>query len=753
MVSRASYSDSMRISGPLFKENMRRFWPIPLIGTLIYLLSSALPILMAYDRINTQAHFINSMLKCQHVVFFPGLFALPVVTAIVVFGYLQYTSSTTMMHSLPFTRRELYVTNWISGFVMSYIPVLITGIVLLAIAKPTFYPYYFDMNGALLPDYTPDVLENVFSRGAVLNWMWESLLVMLVIYSIAVFSGVVTGTRPMHLLASIGFNFIVPVMVFIVSLYCQQYLYGFCVSDSFESMLMSLAPMVKILASGGVFSARVCAAYIIVAAAVTLLSGWLYTRRRLEKATDSVAFGFMLPMVTFIISFLGMTLMGAYFAMQFDSERYLYAGYVVGAVIAFFAARMILLKTPKVFNRKSFLNLGIFVIIAVVFLAFFQLDLTGFEKRTPAASSVKSVDVSMPATGWNGEDRLLARLYNQDEEYVTSNGFIFRDPENIQAVINIHKDIIAMAAEKNRGGGVLFSSPETTEAQVYDPVYTMNIDYDNSGVFDMSRIYTVPYSYLASSADYRQLFESEEYKSFFSLKNLRCEHVNSITLSAPINSEYYNVTISDSGELEELIGCIDSDFADRTLDEQLDGGGQYANLALKYATGAFNRDGSPEVQTIQWKILKSDTATIAWLRKNGYDETIRITADAINCVRVTHTYLHDDEYGNHDISFTDGKIGFIYDKAQIAELLDSYDTRMFGAPNYYELTFVIDENYLTDSRREALAAWKEAEASGNYFEYYDESTGKYYNSYEQIFNDGFAMITEEKAPAYLKALF
>ncbi|MDD3350586.1 MAG: hypothetical protein PHC40_07045, partial [Eubacteriales bacterium] len=62
MNSKASY---FSISLPLIKENMRRFWAIPVIAFLVYFLSGVFPVLMTYDKINNIASYIEMSLKNQ----------------------------------------------------------------------------------------------------------------------------------------------------------------------------------------------------------------------------------------------------------------------------------------------------------------------------------------------------------------------------------------------------------------------------------------------------------------------------------------------------------------------------------------------------------------------------------------------------------------------------------------------------------------------------------------------------------------
>src|SRR5665648_757198 len=93
---------------------------------------------------------------------------MPVLTAVVVFRYLQSASSTTMMHSLPFSRYKLYNSNLLSGLIMVITPILLNGLIMLAIAKPAFNTLGMDPSSLA-------VATDAFTRGAIIGWMWQSL--------------------------------------------------------------------------------------------------------------------------------------------------------------------------------------------------------------------------------------------------------------------------------------------------------------------------------------------------------------------------------------------------------------------------------------------------------------------------------------------------------------------------------------------------------------------------------------------------
>ena len=57
MRSKASY---FSLSAPILKENLRRFWPIPVISFIIYFLSGPFVVLTSYGYLNSVRSYLNN---------------------------------------------------------------------------------------------------------------------------------------------------------------------------------------------------------------------------------------------------------------------------------------------------------------------------------------------------------------------------------------------------------------------------------------------------------------------------------------------------------------------------------------------------------------------------------------------------------------------------------------------------------------------------------------------------------------------
>ena len=125
---KASY---FSVSRPLIIENLRRFWAIPALSFLVYFFSGIFPILMSYKHINNISGYIQLTLNNQQPFYLFAHLLFPIITAVIIFRYLQGISSVSVMHALPFTRMKLYNSSFLSGLILTLSPILLNGLILL----------------------------------------------------------------------------------------------------------------------------------------------------------------------------------------------------------------------------------------------------------------------------------------------------------------------------------------------------------------------------------------------------------------------------------------------------------------------------------------------------------------------------------------------------------------------------------------------------------------------------------------------
>lgn len=662
---------------PLIRENFRRFWAIPALSFLLYFLSGVFPILITYDNINRTASYISMSLSNMQPFYMAAHLMMPVMAVVIIFRYLQTTSSVTMIHSLPFSRLRLYVSNLLSGLVLVLLPMLANGLILLIIAKPAYDQWAYQQGNMA-------ELVNHFTRTAVLEWMWQSFLIILVVYAISIFAGLVTANSIMHMATALGFNFLVPSLYAVFVYYFDFYLFGYNSAGEWARFALGISPFLEVFNQGrpeGPFPLGYQIYYLINALVLFVLSGYLYTRRRLERATESLAFQFMIPVICYLVSFFGMTLLGVWFTeLNGDGIFFTYAGYGAGALIFFLIGRMIVTKTPRIFNLATLKTFGLYCLIAVLFFTALQLDLTGFEKRIPAASRVD--EVVMDNTLLTGGDRfnsgpyMESYAYQQYGNYRYGSSFRLKTPENIQAVIQLHRDILDQRDA--------IENPKVNALS-----HTVGFHYNPDSLTGAERQYSVPYAMLKDSPCMKTIYESAEFKDMYSLKNLTYEQLRSVNLSNPAGIGS-GAMIFNKKDIQELFRVMDQDFAAETFEEAINLKWPAVVVNIQYTvrnpeTGRITDQGTTATISMEY------TNTLAWLKEKGFSTDLLLNEETISRIELYHYKQPTAEESArmepgmpvYDTKYPEEPGMTIQDKDQIRQLLDIGRTTNINYDEYY----------------------------------------------------------------------
>ena len=666
MRSKASF---FSVSVPLIRENMRRLWAIPAIAFLVYFLSGVFPILMSYNNIDRMASYIEMSLHNLQPFYMGAHLLIPVFTAVVLFRYLQSPGSVAVMHSLPFDRSKLFNSNFLSGLLLSCGPVILNGLLLLAISKPAFRSFGY------APDGTPaETAVNVFTYGEIGNWMLTSLLIVVVLYSVSVFTAIVTGNSTVHLLLSYFFIFLIPILYAVFHVYFQQYLYGFDLSGDWVDVGLSISPYTSILQGAGYFSVYEILFYLFTIVVMVVASVMLYHKRKLERATDSLTFTFLKPVLSYIIAFLGMTLLGFYFRVLGDGDFYMYMGFAAGTIIFFIIGQMVVQKTIRIFNPQGLRNFLIYSVIAVVFLVGLNVDATGFERRVPDPGKVKSAELRLD----------FPTFYEYLPYHEDRAGL--KDQGNIQALTEFHRSIL-----ENRER---FTSPSGNQY-----MSSVRMAYDTGFPFRLNRNYSIDYRFYAASPELKQIFESEEYRTAFSLSNLGATTLDRIF----VYSDAYRDSmpeIRNPQAVAELVAAIEKDLRLMTFEEFVSPRHKYARAELAYTV-----EGNKTMNAVIQIPLTAVNA-IQWLTDQGY--LFGVTADMVEKIDVFRANEKDSyyewekemaAYPTQDVAYPSSRTPLltVTDKDKIQRILDQYDSIQIDYDQAYTVEITYQPIVLQDN--------------------------------------------------------
>ena len=452
-------------SGALFRENLRRFWPVSAVGLFIYFVSGPFLILTGIVRDSGGAvyphNMVGMMLNNLNVGFLMMHLVLPVVAAVCVFSYLNRVNSVASIHAMPFSRRTLFVTNYISGLVLCVLPLIANWAIL-------------SLCGAGI---------EAFTAKALCMWLFGSFTIVLFVFSVAVLACMVSGNTVIATLTGFAFNFLVPALMLCMYGYAESFIYGFVAENIWPYIactnpwLLSIYSGVTLLGSLKVWQ---CLAYIGVAIVISVIADILYHVRKLERCGDSYVFGWMQTFVGFLFAFVISTMTGL---VLFEGIG-IWA-YIVGFVIGFVLGQMIALKTFHIFNKKSLRNLIIFAVLMALIIGGFALDVFGIEKKVPAVENVKSVTI---------DGKLIQ--YGSRYRAVT-----FESEPSIQKIIDFHKEVLEKGGfpDENDAG---YSSGITHSSCL--------ISYELKNGRRMNRQYTLTDEFLSGSKVYSELLNSEE---------------------------------------------------------------------------------------------------------------------------------------------------------------------------------------------------------------------------------------------------
>ncbi len=432
-------------NGTLFRKNLSRYWPL---WGLASFGGAMFPLAMLLELLHNGFRFW-SPLETRQAYYTVLSYGVPVISivyailcAMAVWSYLYNARSVGMMHTLPIRREGLFVTNVLSGLTMMAIPYAVTGVLLVLV---TMLFGGFEPMGVLV---------------TVLGVMGESLF----FFGLATFCALIVGNIFM-LPALYGLlNFIAVLTDFMVNLLAQGFCFG--LNSSYSGTVEWLSPVVylvqkispnnsyetqwvtdrlggqryetSVLTSVTLENGWLIAAYAAAGAALLGLAWLLYRRRRSESAGDVVAVGWMKPVFRYgcavYAAILGGRLLYALLWDSFQSGRYftvlpMILCMIAGGAIGYYAASMLLAKTPRVFKTTWKGMLAVALGCAALCGAM-KYDLFGVTRRIPAPDSVKLVNVYAAGSNYYltpGKDdaliekvRTLHQTIIDDKDYIMS---------------------------------------------------------------------------------------------------------------------------------------------------------------------------------------------------------------------------------------------------------------------------------------------------------------------------------------------
>ncbi|MCI7322596.1 MAG: hypothetical protein MR508_04680 [Lachnospiraceae bacterium] len=342
----------------IYKKNMTLYWPIPvcyLLYELIRLVGSLwFGLRQSAASGNDAMSTLFSSLAVGNNLCMVAVVA--VLIGMAMFGYLFSVKSANMIHALPVTRTELYVTNVVSGLTCILLPQLLVFLVSVVFCLT---------RGITCVQYLAQWLFGMASAGVFF-------------YSLVCFCIMITG-----LLAALPFLFLLINYLSVGIVLGTQYVlsslgYGLCYSgvkqDSLGYLLSPLAYLTEMVGfrvnyavSDNGNTTVLSAAFegtgsilLYIAAAVVLymLAWYGYQKRQLERTGDLLTFGWIRPLFRW-----GFGMAAGFFAGILISnflgdvavrvpEPVVLGLVLVTGIIGFYIAQMLIQKSFRVFRLR-----------------------------------------------------------------------------------------------------------------------------------------------------------------------------------------------------------------------------------------------------------------------------------------------------------------------------------------------------------------------------------------------------------------
>ena len=403
----------------LFRKNLTRFWPLWGMASFI---GSLFPMVMFMEL--SRGYRLDP-LEMTEIYYNAAVYAVPVISlfyavlcALAVWHYLYAPRSVGMMHTLPITRKGLFLTNFLSGMAMMLIPYVVTG--LIAILISLVYGFFEPVG----------ILVSIAAIAA------DSFFYFASATAVAFVTGNVFALPVLYFI----FHFLAVILDFMVSTFATGFLFG--LDREYNGVVEFLSPTVYLMSKAEVSctydqildekgnhimsqlssvtleNGWIIAVYAAAGVVLALCAWMLYRRRRSESAGDVVAVGWMKPVFRWGVTACCALLGGqGLYLMFLQSNEYrvlpMTICMVVAGIIGYFAARMLLAKSLRVF-KGSWKGVAVLAILSAVLCAGLDADAFGVENRVPGISEVEEVEVYLADNTYyfypGEEDALLEEI-------------------------------------------------------------------------------------------------------------------------------------------------------------------------------------------------------------------------------------------------------------------------------------------------------------------------------------------------------
>ena len=521
----------------VLRKNLARFAPV----WVLYAIAEVLA-LMLLDLKSPYYIIAGDLVQCMGptAIFHAGY---AFIVAACLFGDLFDSRMCNGLHAMPMRREGWLLTNLVSGLVFALIPAIVGGGVAALFLEQQWW--------------------------IALIWQGVSLLQFVFFFGLAVFCAMCTGKR-LGMMAMYGIlNFLSMLVYWIADRIYEPMITGVMISDYWFA---KLCPLVSIMGSEylhylyDVFKGTSCTVvtesftYLFICAAIgvvlTFFAWGLYRKRSLEKAGDFVAFR---PMGMFFL--LSYTFVLGIFLHSFGELFGWYQNYIfllVGILIGWFTGWMLLERTVKIFTKKVWIGLLVFLVVFAGSLFATAMDPFGLSTYIPEKDEIATANLYLPQD----------IFYYDSGEDVGENGWQITDPEEIEKIRQVHQSMLEVAVGT---GGMEDQRSYSSDRLKYmlgsmngaeEEYLTTYVRYHLKNGMEVQRTYAIPKNSAAMAA-LNPLFS--DFRSVFTVSDPQKvkDTLHDVVIYYANGADY--VEFSDHAQKQALLAAIEADCKAGTM--------------------------------------------------------------------------------------------------------------------------------------------------------------------------------------------
>ena len=578
----------------IYKSTLRRYAWGSILYFIILFLSTGIMILLNEnpDYSYSYGRYGRILILSDYMIV-PMLLSIvvPTIAGLLIFRFIHSRKASVFVHSLPVKRSANYISSVLAAFTLMAIPVVINTIILMIMSVTSY--------------------SDFFTIGHCLTWMLLNLFSLFVMFSCVCFVSSLTGNS----FAAVGLTIIFHILGFIfaaaLTMFAGIFLFGFAgegelIEKVFNTAFITRVPTIMI--SWGYAEEAELASYIkdiwvfsVLALAMYIIGGILYSKRRMETAEDVAGFKCLNHIFKYLVTFMGaMATFSVLSTSIYEAPFVLWIAVFIVSTVAYFGSEMLLRKTFRVWNSyKGYVAFLIICTLATFFCAF--TSFFGYETYVPSTDKIDSV--------------MVYNYYNSEKTFLS-------DSDIIEKATAIHKEMVKRRTTLNS---------ESYETRIH-------IEYILDSGKTVHRVYVVTVDELHEIVD--SLYDNENFKKASEQIFEPMESVYNISVSG---DEYVEIE-EDPEKLRELVECVRKDILSLNYN-RIKNSGWELRLEINYVPVSESTDVAEittmavpnenvRIEYMSQEINPNFVNTMNWLSENGYLEKVSVkNADEIYIAR------------------------------------------------------------------------------------------------------------------------